>query len=55
MVISMSSTLVYVDFVNYRMNYGNIEPSLVGGWLEVKLLGNSRFLWSLFCEEGAWV
>jgi len=36
------------------MNYGNIKPSLVVGWLKVKLLSDSRFLWSLLCEEGAW-
>jgi len=37
------------------MNYGNIEPSLVVGWLDVKLLSDLRFLWLVLCEEGAWV
>ena len=34
------------------MNYGNIEPSLVVGWLDVKLLSDLRFLWLVLCEEG---
>jgi len=37
------------------MNYGNIEPSLVVGWLDVNLLSDSRFLWLVFYDEGAWV
>jgi len=53
MVITMNTTLVYVDFVNYSMNCGNLERSLIVGWLEVKLLSDSRFLWSFLCEEGA--
>ena len=33
----------------------NIEPSLVVGWFKVELMRNLRFLWSVLCEEGAWV
>ena len=31
------------------------QVKLVVGWLEVELLSGLRFLWSLLCEEGAWV
>ena len=55
MVNSMNATLVYVDFMSYRLNYGNIESILAVGWLEVKLLSDLRILSSLLCEEGACV
>ena len=46
-VISICDHSMYYWFV-----YVNIEPSLVVGWFEVKLLSGLRFLWSMLCEEG---
>ena len=43
-VIPICDSSMYYWFV-----HANIEPSLVFG------LSGLRFLWSLLCEEGAWV
>jgi len=51
----MNVTPVYDGFIYYWFMYANIEPSLVVGWFEVELLRVLRFLWSVSCEEGAWV
>jgi len=49
-VIPIYDRSVYFWFVHV-----NIKPSLVVGWFEVELMRNLRFLWSVLCEEGAWV
>jgi len=36
-----------------RLNYCDIELSLVIRWPEVKLMSDSRFWWSVLCEKGA--
>ena len=55
LAISMNVTLIYDGFMYYWFVYGNIESSLVIGWFEVELMSDSRFLWSVLCEEEAWV
>ena len=51
-LLSMNVMPIYDRFMYRWFVYVNIEPSLVLGWLEVELLSDLRFLWSVLCEEG---
>ena len=46
---------IYDRSMYYWFVHVNIEPSLVVGWFEVELMRNLKLLWSVLCEEGAWV
>jgi len=46
---------IYDHFLYCWFVHVDIEPSLVVGCFEVELMRNLRFLWSVLCEEGAWV
>ena len=45
---------IYDRFMYCWFVYANIKPNLVVGWLEMKLMSDSRILWPVLCEEGAW-
>ena len=51
----MSVMPIYDRFMYYWFVHINIESSLVVEWLGMELLRTLRFLWSVLCEEGAWV